>query len=136
LPEALNFGLFSALEDMTDKINEGGGTEVELIVPEAAKSHQFSKQNELSIYRIVQEVLGNMVKHAEATKISLTVLMNESGLSIAIKDNGKGFDTDKIAASKGIGWKNIFARVNLLDGEMRVQSEQLTGTQIEITIPG
>lgn len=136
LPEALNFGLFSALEDMTDKINEGGGAEVELIVPEAAKSHQFSKQNELSIYRIVQEVLGNMVKHAEATKISLTVLMNESGLSIAIKDNGKGFDTDKIAASKGIGWKNIFARVNLLDGEMRVQSEQLTGTQIEITIPG
>ncbi|MHA4896769.1 tetratricopeptide repeat-containing sensor histidine kinase [Pedobacter sp. PWIIR3] len=136
LPEALNFGLFSALEDMTDKINESGGTTVELNVPEEAREHKFTKQNELSIYRIVQEVLGNMIKHAEATKITLDVVISSTGLSIAIKDNGKGFDPNKIKDSKGLGWKNISARVNLLDGEMRVQSEKLSGTQIDITIPG
>jgi two-component system NarL family sensor kinase len=135
LPEALNFGLFSGLEEMADKINASGSTKVLLEVPEQVRKHQFNKQSELSIYRIVQEVLSNMVKHAEATQINLDVYSTATGLIINIKDNGKGFDPEQIRESKGLGWKNIFARVNLLDGKMQVQSEKLTGTQIEITIP-
>lgn len=135
LPEALNFGLFAALEDMTDKINAAGDAQVILSIPDVARKHQFARQNELSIYRIVQEVLGNMVKHAEATLINLEVITSDSGLKIVIKDNGKGFNPDQIKTSKGLGWKNIFARVNLMDGTMQVHSEKLTGTEIEITIP-
>ena len=135
LPEALNFGLFSGLEDMADKINASGTTAVVLTVPEEVRKHQFNKQSELSIYRIVQEVLNNMVKHADATRINLDVYSTPTGLIINIKDNGKGFDTEQIKTSKGLGWKNISARLNLLDGKMQIQSEKLTGTQIEITIP-
>lgn len=135
LPEALNFGLFAALEDMADKINAGGNTKVILSIPDTVRKHQFVRQNELSIYRIVQEVLGNMVKHAEASLINLKVIVGENGLKIVINDNGKGFSPDQIKTSQGLGWKNIFARVNLMDGTIQVFSEKLTGTQIEITIP-
>jgi two-component system NarL family sensor kinase len=136
IPEELNFGLFAAIEDMCEKINMGGGTQVMVSIPDEARQHHFEQSNQLSIYRIVQEVLGNMVKHSQATEVDLQVLTGEYHMTIAIKDNGKGFDTGEIQNSKGIGWKNIMARVNLLDGEMNVQSEKLTGTQIEITIPG
>jgi len=136
IPEELNFGLFAALEDMADKINKAGNTTVTLDVPEEVRAHQFERSNELSIYRIVQEALSNIVKHAQATNIELTVLQQVKGLTISIKDDGKGFDTGQIKTSSGIGWKNIAARVNMLEGNLLVRSEKLTGTQIEITIPG
>ena len=135
IPEELNFGLFAALEDMCDKINSSNTTQVAINVPDELREHQFEKTNELSIYRIVQEVLSNMVKHARASHIEVEAARNGDGFNLTIKDNGKGFDTNQINRSKGLGWKNIAARVNMLDGKMEVRSELLTGTQIEIIIP-
>lgn len=135
IPEELNFGLFAALEDMAEKINHAGNTKVVLSIPDDALIYQFEKSNELSIYRIVQEALSNIVKHAQATTIDLAVMQQPNGMAINIKDNGKGFDTSQIKTSSGIGWKNIAARVNMLYGELQVRSEKLTGTHIEITIP-
>lgn len=134
IPEELNFGLFAALEDMVEKI-AGTGTTISFTVPDEARNHQFEKSNELSIYRIVQEVVSNIVKHAAATQITIDVVRQSNQLTIAIRDNGTGFDTGQIKNSNGIGWKNIAARVNLLDGNLNVRSEKLSGTQIEITIP-
>lgn len=135
IPEELNFGLYNALEDMCEKINAGNITQVSVNIPDEVRVHKFEKTNELSIYRIIQEVLNNMVKHAQASQIDLDVTQQGDSFNLTIKDNGKGFDTVQINKSKGLGWKNIAARVNLLDGNMRVRSEQLTGTQIEISIP-
>lgn len=134
IPEELNFGLFNAIEELCDKIS-AGGTLTTLKVPNHIKNYPFSKQNELSIYRIVQEVLHNMVKHAQATKIEIDVVDKVQSFSIAIRDNGQGFDPKSLKQSKGIGWKNISARVNLLNGRLRIHSERLSGTQIEITLP-
>ncbi|GAB3926015.1 tetratricopeptide repeat-containing sensor histidine kinase [Mucilaginibacter myungsuensis] len=135
IPEELNFGLFAALEDMFDKINAGDGTKINFNIPDEVRDHSFERSNELTIYRIVQEAVGNIVKHAQATQIDIYVLRRADQLTIAIKDNGSGFDIGQIKNSTGIGWKNIAARVNLLDGNLNVQSEKLSGTQIEITIP-
>jgi len=135
IPEALNFGLFAALEDICQKIAESGKTKINLHVADELKQQTFSRQNELSIYRIVQEVLNNMLKHAGASHISIDITKPNANMLIAIKDNGKGFDTEKINESKGIGWKNISARVHLLDGKMNIHSERLMGTTIEISIP-
>lgn len=89
----------------------------------------------MSIYRIVQEVLNNMVKHADANYINIRILEHEKFLVIQIKDDGKGFNTDNISESKGMGWKNIQARVKMLNGKLEITSEKLTGTEIEISIP-
>jgi len=135
MPEALNFGLMSAIEDLADKISETGKTTVLLSIPEELKAHSFGEQNALSVYRVIQEVLSNMARHADATEIRLEISKAGDKFLITIKDNGKGFDTAKIKDSKGIGWKNINARLLMLDGKMQVASEKLSGTQIEITIP-
>lgn len=135
IPEALNFGLFAALEDICKKINEAGKTQVDLNVAQEMDEVPLTQQNKLSIYRIVQEVLNNMIKHANASHISIDIKKANENMLIAIKDDGDGFDASKIDDSKGIGWKNISARVHLMDGDMNIKSEKLIGTQIEISIP-
>ncbi len=135
IPEELNFGIFPALENLADKVNSSSKTKMELQIPEEIKKIKFQKQNELSIYRILQEVVNNMIKHADASSINLSIRKLENSLIINIKDNGKGLDDDSISNSSGIGWKNINARVHMMDGKIKIESEKLSGTQIEITLP-
>lgn len=135
IPEELNFGIFPALENLAEKINSSSETKMELQIPEEIKAIKFQKQNELSIYRIVQEVVNNMIKHADASSINLSIKKLENSLIINIKDNGKGLDNDSISNSAGIGWKNINARIHMMDGKIKIESEKLAGTQIEITLP-
>lgn len=136
IPEELNFGIFRALEDIAEKVNSSGTTKMEINIPEKIKQLTFERQNELSIYRIVQEVVNNMIKHAGADRIDLTISKVSQSIIISIKDNGRGMDENSIGQSKGLGWKNINARVHLLDGKINITSEKLSGTQIEITLPG
>lgn len=135
IPEELNFGLYAALEDMCDKITACGKTEAVLNYQAEAQSHIISKQNEVYIYRVVQEILANMIKHACATVIHTTVNIDNQKLELTIQDNGKGFDTQVINHSNGLGWKNIAARIRLMNGEINVRSEQSTGTLVSISIP-
>lgn len=135
IPEELNFGIIPALENLSDKINASQKTKLEIIIPEEIREIKFQKQNEISIFRIVQEVVNNMIKHAEASTIKLSIKKIENSLIINIKDNGKGITENEISNSSGIGWKNINARVNMMDGKMKIESEKLAGTQIEITLP-
>jgi len=135
IPEELNFGIFRALENIADKVNSSGDTKMSIHISQELQSLTFEKQNELSIYRIVQEVVNNMIKHAGANRIDLSITRVNKSIIIALKDNGRGLAEDAIGSSKGIGWKNINARVHLLDGKINIRSEKLTGTQIEITLP-
>lgn len=135
IPEELNFGIIPALSSLAENINSSGTIAMGLTISPAMRNYTFEKQNELSIYRIVQEVVNNMIKHAGASMIHLSIDQIDHTVIIAIKDNGCGLNEGSIDNSKGIGWKNIMARVHLLDGEINVQSEKLSGTKIEITLP-
>lgn len=135
IPEELNFGIIPALENLMEKVNALGNTKMQMHISPEIKSWKFEKQNELSIYRIVQEVVNNMIKHAGASLIHLSMEKVSNSLKIVIKDNGHGMDVSTINRSEGIGWKNVSARVNLLDGKLKVQSEKLSGTLIEIILP-
>ncbi len=136
IPEELNFGLFPALENLAEKVNTSGNIKMQIHIPQKVKEIKFEKQNELSIYRIVQEVVNNMVKHAGASIIDLSVQELNQILVLSIKDNGHGMDMEAIKQSTGIGWKNINARARMMGGKIKVYSERLSGTQIEITLPG
>lgn len=135
IPEELNFGIVSAIEELCEKVNTANATQVHAAIEDHIKSLTFTRQFELSIYRIVQEIISNMLKHAEAVNIHISIQAKDSSVFLHIADDGKGFDTSKIKSAKGLGWKNIFARVSLLNGKMQVQSDKTTGTQIDITIP-
>jgi signal transduction histidine kinase len=134
IPEELNFGMVSALEEMSRKINDAGTTRVQLDIAGQWDGSGWDKQFELSLYRIVQEILSNMIRHAEATVIRIGLRKKDNNVLLTVSDNGKGFDLCAIKDSKGLGWKNMTGRVKLLNGKMHIQSGK-TGTQIEINIP-
>jgi signal transduction histidine kinase/Tfp pilus assembly protein PilF len=96
---------------------------------------RFLPEWELSLYRIVQELLQNVIKHAKATQVLVQLSYAEGILNITVEDNGKGFDTaDK--PGKGIGLKNIRARVNALKGHLDIESRQGSGTTVYIEVAG
>lgn len=86
------------------------------------------------IYRIVQEILSNAIRHANAGRIILQCSQNEKIFLITAEDNGKGFDTRAIAGAKGIGFSNIKSRVEYLRGKMDIASVINEGTTINIEL--
>lgn len=89
----------------------------------------------LAVFRIYQECLSNMIKYSGATQISIRLFEDKSGIFLSMEDDGKGFDTRLIKASKGIGWNNIRFRVDLFKGSFEVKSSEGQGTRIEVRIP-
>lgn len=135
LPEALQFGWAAALEELCEKMTVPGGPAISLEIEETARHQAFSRQQELSLYRIVQEIISNTVRHAAAKQLKIMISRNEDSFIIHTSDDGKGMDTARLNQSPGIGWKNITARVNLLKGQIGISSQPMNGTQIHITIP-
>ena len=96
----------------------------------------FSPEQEVNIYRIVQESLNNVLKHAkaEASKVSIKKLTNN--IVISIKDNGEGFDfSEKYQDIKSLGLKTLLERTKFLNGQMKVQSKINNGTSLEFQFP-
>jgi len=134
MPGALSrLGLNSALEDMRDKLNAAKGTQILLTIQQ--KDQRLSEAIEFNLYRIVQEVLNNMLKHAQATEIKLKWENERSPMRLTLTDNGKGMDLNLIKSSEGLGWQNLYARVDLLDGQLDIQSAPGQGFQVQIEIP-
>jgi two-component system NarL family sensor kinase len=97
--------------------------------------HELEPEQKLFLFRIVQEALQNILKHAEATKISITLDTTEEHYLMSIKDNGKGFDVDAVSESTSLGLLNMRERVTLLKGQLKVESAPGSGTSIDILIP-
>ncbi len=100
------------------------------------KNIAWTKINEITkanVYRIIQEALQNIIKHANAKNVHLIFYLDNESLAIKIKDDGVGFDTKK--GKKGIGIKNINTRVKKLDGTLLFDSKLNEGTELKIIIP-
>jgi len=87
---------------------------------------------EIIIYRIIQELLNNIMKHASATEAFVQIIRDGDRLSIVLEDNGKGFDTAILENNKGAGWTNIRSRVDYLKGRLDIHSETNKGTVVTI----
>lgn len=134
MPEALlKFGLDTALRDFCNDINQSGVINIKYqsIGLQGAAINQTAA---IAAYRIVQELVNNTIKHAGATDCIVQVSKNNSILTIAVEDDGKGFDTAVLQNSKGIGWNNIRSRIDFLKGVMDVQSTQGQGTSVHIEL--
>ena len=89
---------------------------------------------EVSLYRIVQELLNNTMKHAHATKAHVQLVQNENLLTLTVEDNGKGFDINNLQKNKGAGLSNLESRVAYLNGKMDIKSGPEIGTSIEVQV--
>lgn len=134
MPEALvKFGLDTAVKDFCNDINQSGALKVnyQSIGLENAEIQQTTA---IAIYRIVQELLNNTIKHAAATNAIVQLTKSDNNISITVEDDGKGFDTSILQAAKGIGWDNIQHRVNFLKGKLDVHSKPGKGTSVLVEL--
>lgn len=134
LPTTLDrFGVIQAVEDHCKRIHKSNAIDVSF---NYNKEHHFNKQQDLALYRIIQELINNTLKHAEASRIQIQFSILPNQVKISYQDNGKGLAQDKeIQPSSGLGLKSIESRVNLLNGKMHIDPAQGKGFKFELTLP-
>ena len=133
MPETLvKFGLDTALEDFCSNINQTGNTHV-TYQSIGMKDYTIEQSKAINIYRIVQELVYNSLKHAQAKSVIVQLIKNEDNLSLTVEDDGIGFDPKSIENNKGIGWSNIYTRINFLKGKLDLQSIPENGTSVQLT---
>jgi two-component system NarL family sensor kinase len=126
-------GLVPAVKEFVDKINSSGTISIRVEAEESKV--RLGDTIEINFFRIIQELITNIIKYAKATQVQVTITMEENILSIMIEDNGKGFDKDILKTSSGNGWNNINSRLNLLHGKIEIDSHPGQGTVIFIETP-
>ncbi|MBC8768542.1 hypothetical protein H4O18_11110 [Arenibacter sp. BSSL-BM3] len=132
MPESLvRFGLDIALEDYCKGINKSGALQINY-QSIGLKDHKFEQTTAITIYRIIQELIGNTLKHAAAKNAIVQVTKSDNLLTITVEDDGKGFDIRLLNKSKGMGWINIKHRVDFLKGKLDVNSKEGNGTSVHI----
>lgn len=135
MPDTLDkFGLDAALHDMCRYMQQSGALEVNYRSL-GLKELKPEKNISMNIYRIIQELLNNIVKHAKATEAIVQVTFSQPHFSITVEDNGRGFDTGLLNNGHerpGMGWNNIQNRVSALKGTMDIQSSAQGGTSVLI----
>ena len=128
-----NNGFENILYDFAYKINLTGTVSLECIVPDNKKLASMPNQIKLAFYRIIQEQVSNILKHAKAKNVSIVIDMDDAYFTLSIKDDGIGFNPQK--KSKGIGLKNIESRCNLLGGSMNLVTSSGEGCTVSVQIP-
>jgi signal transduction histidine kinase len=125
-----NVGLEASLENLCERMTDAGLFTTCTIY----YTCKLSKENELQLYRIVQEALNNTMKHAKAKAAKVTIDTLDNNLHVEIKDNGIGFDYDKKTLdSKSFGLKSIFQRANAIGGKAKIESDA-NGTRVILMI--
>lgn len=128
-PEFEKTSLNNLLSNYYAKLNSESG--IRFHFHSSGEDHQFSKENELVIYRIIMELTGNILKHSAATEATSQLVYHNEHLEIMMEDNGQGF---KEKHRNGIGLKNIRSRVDYLNGKLQIDAG-LSGTTVMIQLP-
>jgi signal transduction histidine kinase len=127
-------GLLPAIKKMAQVITETNALEV--MVEDFGMGDRLENSLELNLFRMIQELVANTIKHAEATKVTIQLTQHEDNLNIIIEDNGKGFNRSKVTTNHtGMGLTTIEKRVEHLEGNFTVDSVLGKGTSILIDIP-
>ncbi|MCZ8216726.1 MAG: ATP-binding protein, partial [Cyclobacteriaceae bacterium] len=124
-------GLRQLVQQLTEETSKQTGINIEAQYYDLPDTMHGETVHHL--FRIVQEGLNNIVKHAQASEVDLQFFVHENELVLTIEDNGRGFDTSKNAS--GIGLQNMKVRTESLNGHLDISSQPGNGTHIMIRIP-
>ena len=131
-PKALDdFGLVPALERLAQTFMEQ--TELDIKLTDALGGRRLPRELETAFYRIVQEALTNIVKHAQARRVSILLMLMDDGAATVIEDDGRGFDPGE--RYEGLGLLGIRERLQLLHGRLTIESTPTSGTMLRAEVP-
>lgn len=129
MPEVLlKYGLIEALHGYFNSINQSGTLQIDFQV--LGMEQRLSSSMELTLYRILQELVKNIIKHSNATEVLVQMSRIDHLLTVTVEDNGIGFSPDR--TDDGIGLESIRSRVDYLSGKLDIQSQQGMGTSVYI----
>lgn len=127
-------GLLKAVQNMADKISSSNKIQIEVL--DHGLDNRLENSLELTIFRVIQELITNVIKHADATEATVHLTNHEDSINIMVEDNGKGFNPSQITkTNKGMGISSIDKRIEHLDGKLTIESEKNKGTTVIIDIP-
>ena len=127
-----DFGLVPALERLTESFAEQSGIRVDF--HSALGEARLPSELETALYRVVQEALTNIVKHADAKSISVSVVRRVTGVAAVIEDDGAGFDP-RAVREDGIGIVGMRERLALLGGRLEIESRKGAGATVVAEVP-
>jgi two-component system, NarL family, sensor kinase len=135
MPQTLvKHGLVPALREMADRVNSLN--QVAVRISDFGTPRRLNEIAEVSLYRIIQEWINNVIKYSGAKQIHVQLTGYEDEINIIIEDDGRGFDVLKLESSNGNGWKNIKSRLSLIKGSIEIDSRpDVTGVTVVIRIP-
>ncbi len=128
-----NQGLLIAIQMMAEKISSADRIKIEVI--DFGLDKRLENSLEISVFRITQELITNIIKHADANNATINISLYDKNLNIIIEDDGKGFDILKINLKNGMGLNSIKTRIEHLDGSFKVDSTIGKGSSIILDIP-
>ncbi len=125
------FGLVPAVEELCNAINASRRLEAKLVV--FGMEERPDNQVEITLYRVIQELMSNILKHAKASTVTIQISRIEDELNVTVEDDGQGFDP--AAVKSGMGLKNIEARVRGINGSVFFDTGKGNGTSVLIEVP-
>jgi hypothetical protein len=127
-------GLLPAIKKLAKNASDNDNFQIE--VHSYGLDQRLDNSLEIAIFRIIQELVTNIIKHAEASEANIHITNHEDSLNIMVEDNGKGFNPNQITkTNKGMGISSIGKRIEHLNGTMTIESEINKGTTVIIDIP-
>ncbi|WP_258100304.1 tetratricopeptide repeat-containing sensor histidine kinase [Marinoscillum pacificum] len=126
----MDYGLVNAIEDLLQ--NSFKFSDIKYDFEHRLINERFDERIEISLYRVLQELINNIIKHSQASEISVQLIQNKGKLLLFVEDNGKGMNND---ASNGHGLLNIKSRLDMVKGTVNYEPSPSSGTSATISIP-
>ena len=134
MPKILvDYGLIEALKQL--RLDLSGGANIPINLDIFCESERFEDNIEISIFRIAQEAVNNILKYAQATEVNIQLIEHETNLQLLVEDNGKGFELEAVKYKNTNGLINMEERARLVNGHFSIDTELDKGTCIMVEIP-
>ncbi|MBG8555870.1 tetratricopeptide repeat-containing sensor histidine kinase [Hymenobacter guriensis] len=134
MPNALmRQGLGAAVREFLNKLPENAGLRVEINT--FGLTSRLDATTESVVFRVIQELVHNVIKHACANQLTVQLVQNERELTVLVEDNGRGFDAAALPANEGLGLRNVCSRLSFLSGRAHIDATPGHGTTVTLEVP-
>lgn len=130
-------GFYDAITEYLERIRKM--TTLKINLKSGGIPFRIRSDHETIIFRMCQEIINNILKHAKASKVVFEICYSEKKIEVSIEDNGQGFNSnilsDPLNRNKGNGWHNLLKRANIIEASVRIISNIGSGTTVTIVVP-